>query len=77
MSGTHGMSGIYEQGDQVNYGRSNVANEERHHTTSAEGYRPSELLPQIHLSLLGTYNYVEDQNKAMNEMIEENVRPDI
>ncbi|KAI0894772.1 hypothetical protein F4806DRAFT_96613 [Annulohypoxylon nitens] len=59
MSGTHGMSGIYEQGDQVNYGRSNVANEERHHTTSAEGYRP------------------KDQNKAMNQMIEENIQDEV
>ncbi|KAI1088342.1 hypothetical protein F5B19DRAFT_496480 [Rostrohypoxylon terebratum] len=59
MSGTHGMSGIYEQGDQVNYRRSDVVNEERHHTTSAKGYRP------------------KDQNKAMNQMIEENIQDEV
>ncbi|KAI1209016.1 uncharacterized protein F4807DRAFT_428520 [Annulohypoxylon truncatum] len=42
MSNTHGSARIYEQGDQVNYPRSNVANEEKHHTMSAEGYRPKD-----------------------------------
>ena len=42
MSNNHGFARIYEQGDQVNYGRTNVANEEKHHMMSAEGYRPSE-----------------------------------
>ncbi|KAI0889739.1 uncharacterized protein GGS22DRAFT_3444 [Annulohypoxylon maeteangense] len=59
MSNNHGFARIYEQGDQVNYGRSNVANEERHHTRNAEGYRP------------------KDQNKAMNQMLEENIQDDV
>ncbi|KAI6094014.1 hypothetical protein F4821DRAFT_221935 [Hypoxylon rubiginosum] len=44
MSGNHGGSNIYEDQEQVNYGRSRVANEEKHHLTKAEGYRPSEFL---------------------------------
>ncbi|KAI1107973.1 hypothetical protein F4804DRAFT_296463 [Jackrogersella minutella] len=42
MSGNHGYSGVYEQGDQVNYGRSDIANEEKHHKTKAEGYKPKD-----------------------------------
>ncbi|KAI1143261.1 hypothetical protein F5Y05DRAFT_368034 [Hypoxylon sp. FL0543] len=43
MSGNHGFSGIYEQGDQINYPRSNVAEEEKHHLINAEGYRRKDL----------------------------------
>ncbi|KAI1780186.1 hypothetical protein F4818DRAFT_402071, partial [Hypoxylon cercidicola] len=56
MSGTHGSSSIYEDQEQVNYGRSSIAKEEKHHTTKAEGYRP------------------KDQNKAMDRMLEEDIR---
>ncbi|XXG94854.1 hypothetical protein Hte_001113 [Hypoxylon texense] len=56
MSGNHGSAAIYEDQDQVNYGRSSIANEEKHHTTKAEGYRP------------------KDQNKKMNELIEEDIQ---
>ncbi|KAI0176471.1 hypothetical protein GGR52DRAFT_541131 [Hypoxylon sp. FL1284] len=56
MSGSHGYSGSYEGQDQVNYGRSNIVNEDKHHTTKAENYRP------------------KDQNKAMNQLREEDVR---
>ncbi|OTB06014.1 hypothetical protein M426DRAFT_10150 [Hypoxylon sp. CI-4A] len=42
MSGNHGFSGVYEDHDQINYGRSTVANEEKHHKTKAEGYRPKD-----------------------------------
>lgn len=42
MSGNHGSAAIYEDQDQVNYGRASVANEEKHHTTKAEGYRPKD-----------------------------------
>ncbi|KAI2613662.1 FAD/NAD(P)-binding domain-containing protein [Hypoxylon fragiforme] len=59
MAGKHGFSAIYERQEQVNYGRSSVANEGRHHMSKAEGYRP------------------KDQNKAMNQMLEENIRDEI
>ncbi|KAI1414771.1 hypothetical protein F5Y13DRAFT_158280 [Hypoxylon sp. FL1857] len=39
MAGNHGFSGVYEQGDQINYPRSNVADEEKHHKINAEGYK--------------------------------------
>ncbi|KAI1383405.1 uncharacterized protein F4822DRAFT_76708 [Hypoxylon trugodes] len=42
MAGNHGFSGVYEQGDQINYGRSSVANEDKHHTMNVEGYRPKD-----------------------------------
>ncbi|KAI2619436.1 hypothetical protein GGS26DRAFT_595509 [Hypomontagnella submonticulosa] len=59
MSGTHGSSGVYEQGDQVNYPKSSIANEEKHHKINAEGYMR------------------KDQNKAMNQMLEEDIQGDV
>ncbi|KAI1759190.1 hypothetical protein GGR53DRAFT_166809 [Hypoxylon sp. FL1150] len=42
MSGNHGARNIYEGQDQVNYGRTSIANEEKHHLRKAEGYRPKD-----------------------------------
>ncbi|KAI0135162.1 hypothetical protein F4814DRAFT_443985 [Daldinia grandis] len=42
MAGNHGSSGVYEQGDQINYGRADIANEGKHHTMNAQGYRPKD-----------------------------------
>lgn len=75
MSGNHGGSNIYEDQEQVNYGRSRVANEEKHHLTKAEGYRPSEFLTNAAcLNRSADTSSTEDQNRAMNKMLEEDVR---
>ncbi|KAI8959586.1 hypothetical protein F5Y11DRAFT_350339 [Daldinia sp. FL1419] len=59
MAGNHGSSGVYEQGDQINYGKADIAREDKHHTMNAQGYRP------------------KDQNKAMNQMLDEHIQDDV
>ncbi|OTA64799.1 hypothetical protein K449DRAFT_421341 [Hypoxylon sp. EC38] len=42
MAGNHGLRSVYEEDDQVNYPRSFVAEEKKHHMINAEGYLPKD-----------------------------------
>ncbi|KAI0147922.1 hypothetical protein F4776DRAFT_288683 [Hypoxylon sp. NC0597] len=43
MAGNHGLRYVYEEDDQVNYPRSVLTEEEKHHMINAEGYRRKDL----------------------------------
>lgn len=42
MVGTYASPGVYEHGDQVNYPRAAIVNENKHHISNALGYMPKD-----------------------------------
>lgn len=82
MSAGHpktGTPGTYNDGDEHNYSRKAIRDEQRHHLQKAEGYKPSKSshaktsCSERRQTL--TNCEPESQNHAMDAMLDEDVRP--
>ncbi|KAI0470211.1 hypothetical protein F4859DRAFT_515738 [Xylaria cf. heliscus] len=73
---TTGTPGTYDDGDTHNYSRQAIRDEQRHHLHKAEGYRPSKSHAKTPCSEAPKVNQprVEDQNRAMDTMISEDIQ---